>query len=247
MDRLIYTAMTGAKATMEQEAAVAHNLANATTTGFRTEIHRLRAVPVQSATALPSKAFVVDASVGSDYTPGPVSQTGNPLDVAISGKGWFAVQMPDGSEAYTRAGSFQIDENGVLRTRSGLDVLGDSGQIALPPDNAIEIAADGTITASPQSGSRTNSMVVGRLKLVSPTESDLQRGQDGLFRLPAGQTADADPSVKVAGGYLEGSNVNMVEQMVTMISLARQYDLNTRLLQSVQDNDKAASQFINAR
>lgn len=243
MDRLIYTAMTGAKATMGQEAAVAHNLANATTTGFRAEVHRLRAVQVQSE-ALPSKAFVVDASAGADFTIGAVSQTGRELDAAISGKGWFSVQMPNGTEAYTRSGSFQIDENGVLRTRNGLEVVGESGPISIPPDNLIEISSDGSIVATPASGARTTATVVGRLKLVNPPETDLQRGADGLFRLPGSTSADADPAVKVAGGYLEGSNVNIVEQMVTMISLARQYELNTRLLQTAQDNDKAASQII---
>ena len=243
MDRLIYTAMTGAKATMGQEAAVAHNLANVATTGFRAEIHRLRAVAVQSE-ALPSKAFVVDASVGSDFSTGAVSQTGNSLDVAINGKGWFAVQTPDGNEAYTRSGSFQVDENGVLRTRNGLELVGDGGQIAIPPDNSVEISSDGTITAIPVNGARNTANPVGRLKLVNPPENELKRGEDGLFRLANGQAADMDESVKVAGGYLEGSNVNVVEEMVRMISLARQYDLNTKLLQNAQENDKAASQIL---
>lgn len=243
MDRLIYTAMTGAKATMGQEAAVAHNLANATTTGFRAEVHRLRAVPVQSQ-ALPSKAFVVDASIGADYTPGTIVQTGRSLDAAINGKGWFAVQMADGSEAYTRSGSFTIDAEGVLRTRSGLEVVGDSGPISIPPDNTIDIAADGSITATPTTGARTTSTVVARLKVVNPDEANLDRGGNGLFKMKDGSQADADPLVRVAGGYLEGSNVNVVEQMVTMISLARQYDLNTRLLQTAQDNDKAAAQIL---
>ncbi|WP_018610385.1 flagellar basal-body rod protein FlgF [Uliginosibacterium gangwonense] len=243
MDRLIYTAMTGAKATMGQEAAVAHNLANATTTGFRAEVHRLRAVPVQSQ-ALPSKAFVVDASIGADYTPGTIVQTGRSLDAAINGKGWFAVQMADGSEAYTRSGSFTIDAEGVLRTRSGLEVVGDSGPISIPPDNTIDIAADGSINATPTTGALTTSNVVARLKLVNPDEANLDRGENGLFKMKDGSQADADPLVRVAGGYLEGSNVNVVEQMVTMISLARQYDLNTRLLQAAQDNDKAAAQIL---
>lgn len=243
MDRLIYTAMTGAKATMGQEAAVAHNLANSTTTGFRAEMHRLRAVPVQSQ-ALPSKAFVVDASVGADYTPATIIQTGRNLDAAINGKGWFAVQMADGSEAYTRSGSFTLDANGNLLTRSGQPVVGDSGPITIPPDNVIDIAADGTITATPTTGSLTTTTTVGRLKVVNPDEAQLDRMENGLFKMKDGSQANADPLVRVAGGYLEGSNVNVVAQMVDMISLARQYDLNTRLLQAAQDDDKAATQIL---
>ncbi|MDP5240624.1 flagellar basal-body rod protein FlgF [Uliginosibacterium sp. 31-16] len=243
MDKLIYTAMTGAKATMGQQAAVANNLANASTTGFRAELHRLRAVQVQSQ-AQPTRAFVVDATVGSDFSTGPLQRTGNELDVAVNGKGWLAVTLPDGKEAYTRSGSFTIDVNGVLRTQGGLEVAGDAGQISIPPDNSVEVAADGTITAVPLTGSRNAANAVGRLKLVNPPEDQLVRGGDGLFRLQSGEAAEVDEAVRVGGGYLEGSNVNLVEQMVSMISLARNYEMHTRMLQGAQENDKAATQVL---
>lgn len=246
MDKLIYTVMSGAKATMSQQAAVAHNLANVSTTGFRAELHALRAVQVESA-AQPTRAFVVEASVSSDFSTGPMTHTGRALDAAINGKGWFAVTLPDGSEAYTRSGSFEADANGILRTRGGLEVAGDSGQVTIPPDNAIEIGADGTITAVPASGNRAAANPVGRLKLVNPAEDQLVRGGDGLFRMRDGTQAPADENVKVGGGYLEGSNVNLVEQMVSMISLARSYETQLRLISNAQDNDKSANQVIAAR
>lgn len=243
MDKLIYTAMTGAKATMGQQAAVANNLANVSTTGFRSELHRLRAVPVQSE-AQPTRAFVVDATTGSDFSAGPMQHTGNSLDVAVNGKGWLAVTTADGSEAYTRAGSLMVDENGILRTQGGLAVVGDGGEISLPPDNSIEIASDGTVSALPLTGSRNAANAVGRLKLVNPPEDQLVRGSDGLFRQQNGEVADLDENVRVSGGYLEGSNVNMVEQMVSMISLSRNYEMHVRLLQSAEENDKAAAQVL---
>lgn len=243
MDRLIYTSMTGAKATMTQLSAVANNLANVSTTGFRSELHRLRAVPVQSQ-ALPTRAFVVDSTVGADFTPGTVAHTGNPLDVAITGKGWLAVTAADGNEAYTRAGDLTLDENGVLRTQSGLEVVGDGGQLAIPPDNVVEIGSDGTVSTVPLTGSRNAANPVGRLKLVNPPEDQMVRGGDGLFRLTSGQPADADETVRVSGGYLEGSNVNMIEQMVSMISLQRNYELHIRMLSGSQENDKAATQVL---
>lgn len=243
MDKLIYTAMTGAKATMGQQAAVANNLANVSTTGFRSELHRLRAVPVQSE-AQPTRAFVVDATTGSDFSAGPLQHTGNSLDVAVSGKGWLTVTTADGNEAYTRAGSLTVDENGILRTQGGLAVVGDGGEISIPPDNSVEIAADGTVTALPLTGSRNAANAVGRLKLVDPPEDQLVRGGDGLFRQQSGETAELDESVRVSGGYLEGSNVNMVEQMVTMISLSRNYEMHVRLLQSAEENDKAGAQVL---
>ena len=162
MDRLIYTAMTGAAATMGQEAAVAHNLANATSTGFRAELHRLRAVPIQN-TQLPTRAFVVDASVADDFTPGPLQHTNRAMDVAVQGKGWLAVQLPDGSEGYTRNGSLEVSANGILQTRSGLPVVGSGGPITLPPDVEVVVGADGTVSAVPRTGARNNTTTVGQL------------------------------------------------------------------------------------
>lgn len=242
MDRLIYTAMTGAKGTMDQQAAVAHNLANVNSTGFRAELHKLRAVEVQTE-ALHTRAFTVDASIANDFTEGPLQFTGRPYDVALRGKGWLAVQMPDGSEAYTRNGSLAVSANGILQTRDGRPVLGDGGPVTIPPDNEITIGADGSVSASqPDQPGVVN--VVAQLKLVNPPEAELVRGDDGLFRLQGGAPAPADPNVRVAGGYLEGSNVNVVDQMVQMISLARQFEMQTRMLTTAEQNDRAAAQVL---
>jgi len=243
MDRLIYTAMTGASATMGQEAAVAHNMANATSTGFKTELHKLRAVQVQNA-QMPTRAFVVDASVSDDFSTGPLQHTNRPLDMAVQGKGWFAVQMPDGSEGYTRNGNFEINANGILQTRTGLPVIGSGGPVTLPPDVEVAIGTDGTISTVPRTGARNSTSTVDQLKLVNPPEADLVRGGDGYFRLAGGNPAPADPAVRVASGYLEGSNVNVVEQMVSMISLARQYEMQTKMLSTAQEMDRAASQLV---
>ena len=242
MDRLIYTAMTGAKGTMDQQAAVAHNLANATSTGFRAELHKLRAVEVQTE-ALRTRAFTVDASVANNFDQGALQHTGRAYDVALAGKGWLAVQMPDGSEAYTRNGSLDVSANGILQTHDGKPVLGDGGPVTIPPDNEISIGADGSISASqPDQPGVVN--VVAQLKLVNPPEADLVRGDDGLFRVRGGAPAQADPNVRVAGGYLEGSNVNVVDQMVQMISLARQFEMQTRMLSTAEQNDRAAAQVL---
>lgn len=242
MDRLIYTAMTGAKGTMDQQAAVAHNLANATSTGFRAELHKLRAVEVQTE-ALRTRAFTVDASVANNFEQGALQRTGRAYDVALQGKGWLAVQMPDGSEAYTRNGSLDVSANGILQTHDGKPVLGDGGPVTIPPDNEISIGADGSISASqPDQPGVVN--VVAQLKLVNPPEADLVRGDDGLFRVRGGAPAQADPNVRVAGGYLEGSNVNVVDQMVQMISLARQFEMQTRMLSTAEQNDRAAAQVL---
>jgi flagellar basal-body rod protein FlgF len=246
VDKLIYTAMSGAKHIFGRQASIAHNLANAVSSGYRAEEHRLRAVPVRSAT-LPTRAFAVDASVANDFTPGPLAQTGRSLDVAVQGQGWLALAMPDGTEAYTRNGSLEINVNGVLQTRNGMPVQGDGGPISIPPDNEITVGADGLISLKPSSGAQNTVTQVGTLKLVNPPEADLVRGADGLFRLRDGSAAQVDPNVQVAAGYLEGSNVNVVDQLVAMISLQRQFETQLKLLSTAEQNDRAAAQLLTTR
>jgi len=243
MDRLIYTAMTGAKHALEQQATTSHNLANATTTGFRAQIDQFRAVPVQGA-ILSTRAFVVDSTTGSDFRAGAIQQTGRALDVAVQGDGWIAVQAADGSEGYTRNGSLKLDENGVLLTRDGLTVMGDGGPLSIPAGRNIAMGKDGTISLVPDGSEASGITTVGRLKLVNPPETDLVRGDDGLFRLKDGEAADADPNVSLISGALESSNVNVVDEMVNMISLARQFDMQMKLLQHAENNDSKATQLL---
>lgn len=246
MDKLIYTAMSGASHTLGQQAAVAQNLANVSSTGYKAEEHRLRAVQVLSE-AQPTRAFVADASVASDFSQGPLQQTGRSLDVAIQGRGWLAVQTPNGEEGYTRDGNFSVTPEGLLVTKGGMQVMGTGGPLSIPPDTNITIGPDGTITATPRTGALNNANVIGRLKLVNPADQELVRADNGLFRLRAGGEADADPEVKVVGGFLEGSNVNTADQMVRMISLSRQFELQTKLIQNMQNNDQAAQQLLSNR
>lgn len=244
MDRLIYTAMTGASHVLQQQAAVSENLANANTTGFRATLNTFRAVPLVGE-GLATRTFVVDATAGSDFTPAGLQPTGRPLDVAVQGNGWIAVQTPDGKEAYTRNGSFQVTPNGVLQTRSGLNVVGDGGPITFPPDTEVTFAKDGTISTVPSGSRATSVVVVGRLKLVNPPADQLDRGADGLFQMKGGATATADANVEIVPGSLEGSNVNTVEAMVNMISLARKFDMQMKMLQSADNNAQKSSQILN--
>ncbi len=243
MDRLIYTAMTGAKHAFLQQAGVAHNLANASTTGFRAMEHKFRSVPIQGEGA-PTRAFVVDASVANVFDQGPLMATGRPLDVAVLGAGWIAVETADGRESYTRAGNLQTNANGQLQTPGGLNVLSDGGPIAIPPDNSVTISPDGTISAVPLFGTPNNVSVVGRIKLVNPPENELVRGDDGLFRTASGEPAAVDENVKLASEALEGSNVNPVDAMVNMISLARQFEMQIKMLQTADANASKANQIL---
>ncbi len=244
MDKLIYVAMAGAKHAMYQQAATAHNLANASTTGFRAEINAFRALPVYG-DGMPTRVFVTDSTVGADFTPGVLQQTGRDLDVAVEGKGWIAVQMADGTEAYTRNGSLQMNPNGVLQTRNGFNVMGDAGPIAIPPNVVVSVGKDGTISTVPTDQTPNTVAVLGRIKLVNPPEADLEKSGDGLFRLKDGNPAPADVNVKLASGALEGSNVNVVESLVSMIDQARQFEMNMRLLRTADSDAQQASRIMN--
>jgi flagellar basal-body rod protein FlgF len=242
MDRLIYTAMTGAKHVMAQQANTSNNLANVSTTGFRAQLNSFRAVPVISE-GLPTRAFVVDSTVGSDFSTGPIQDTGRNLDVAVQGQGWLTVQLDDGSEAYTRNGSLKLSENGILQTQTGLSIQGEGGPISIPPNVTVTIAKDGTVSSIDTTGKATSN-ILGRLKLVNPPEDTLMRGDDGLFRTKNGDAAEPDAGVTVAGGALEGSNVNVVDSMVSMISLARAFEMNMSLLKNAESNAAKASEIL---
>lgn len=244
MDKLIYTAGSGAKHILDRQATTANNLANINTTGFRAQIDSFRAVPVVAEHTLPTRTFVVNAEVGSDFSSGPLQMTGRDLDVAVRGKGWIAVQMPDGSEAYTRHGALKLNENGLLQTAQGLTVQGDGGPITVPPEVSVAIGGDGTISTIATTTKPGAPTVLGRLKLVNPPEQDLVRGDDGMFRLRSGAPAEVDPLVAVAGGALEGSNASPIDAMVTMIALARSFDLQMSLMKNAENNAAKATQIL---
>ncbi|RXZ32841.1 flagellar basal-body rod protein FlgF [Oxalobacteraceae bacterium CAVE-383] len=243
MDKVIYTAMGGASHTMEQQANVSNNLANASTTAFKAQLNTFRAVPLVG-DGLATRTYVVDSTIGNDFTNGGLQQTGRALDIAVNGDGWLAVQAPDGTEAYTRAGDLKINENGVLQTQNGLNVLGDTGPITFEPQTSPTIASDGTVSTISLNGTPNAVNIVGRLKLVNPPPGTLVRGDDGLFRQGDGADADADANVTVSPGMLESSNVNPIEAMVEMINLSRQFDLHTKMLSMVESNETKATSIM---
>jgi flagellar basal-body rod protein FlgF len=243
MDRMIYTAMTGALHTLNQQATAAQNLANASTTGYRAQANAFRAVPVFG-NGLPTRAFVVDSTTGADFTPGPIQQTGRNLDVAIQGSGWIAIQLENGDEAYTRQGNLKVNANGILQTQSGFNVKGNTGIIAVPENSRITIAKDGTVSAVPITPLPNTVIIIDRIKLVDPPENQLTKGEDGMFRLQGKGEALTDGNVLLAAGALEGSNVNLVHEMVNMISLARQFDMQMKILESAEHNAQQASELL---
>ena len=240
MDRMIFLSMSGAKATMQRQDTLANNLANVSTPGFRAELQAFRAVPVEGSGAS-TRVYALETTTGYDATAGAITATGRNLDVAVKGNGWLTVQALDGTEAHTRGGSLEVSNDGTLTTRSGLPVLGDGGPLQVPPNASVSIGADGTVSAKGIDGRST---AIGKLKLVTP-EAPLLRGADGLFRGADGNL-NADDTARVQDGALEGSNVSAVEAMVAMISAARQFEAQMKMIQTAEADEKAASQLLSA-
>ena len=242
MDRLLYIAMNGAKHSQLQQSVIAHNLANLSTVGYKAQSSAFRAVPVVGAGA-PTRAFVVDSTPGADLSSGTMMSTGRPLDVAVQGSGWIAVQDASGAEAYTRNGSLQVGINGQLVTSNGLPVMGDGGPISIPPDSTLTVGKDGTISVVTNNQYNATT-ALARLKLVNPADADMVRSDDGLFRTKNSQPAPADASVSVASGTLEASNVNSVDTLIGMIDQSRFFDMQVKLMQTADQNANLATQAM---
>ncbi len=243
MDRLLYVAMNGAAGAQLAQAVVANNLANVSTTGFRADVALFEASAVPGG-GWPTRVDARLAGTAADLSAGPLVATGRELDVAVQGRGWIAVQAPDGGEAYTRAGDLRVDELGRLLTGAGHPVLGNAGPIALPPHEQLVIGADGTISVVPLGQGANALAVVDRIRLVDPDPRRLVKGPDGLLRLRDRGEAEPDAGVRLASGVLESSNVNAVEAMVQMLELARRFELQVRMMKTARENDAASAQLL---
>jgi flagellar basal-body rod protein FlgF len=232
--------MTGAKQLMQAQGLVSHNLANVSTTGFRADLARFEARPVEGP-GYASRVNTVATGVGFDRSQGALVQTGEVLDVAIDGDGWLAVQARDGSEAYARGGSLKVNSLGLLETERGELVLGDNGPLAVPPYTQIAVAADGTLSIVPQGQGPETMAQVGRLKLVNPEVERLTKRPDGLVTVADGAEVESDANVKVASGFIETSNVNIAATLVDMIEFQRQFEVAVRMMQTADQNAARAA------
>src|SRR5262245_6483656 len=243
MDKFLYVAMSGAKETLRAQTANSHNLANASTNGFRADLSAFQSRAV-AGSGYASRVYATNSTTGWDSTVGAQMATGRDLDVAIQGDGFIAVQGRDGREAYTRAGDLHIDPNGQLLTGSNLPVLSDGGPISVPPNSALAIAADGSISVVPLGQGAETMATIGRIKLVNAPREQMERGEDGLFRSTDGQDLQADANVRVANGVLESSNVNAAESMVNMIELARNFELQVKAIRTAEDTAQTSTQLL---
>ena len=248
MDRVIYTAMSAASQTLNRQSITTNNLANVSTVGFRAQLTTMKAVPVVGHDT-PTRTMVTATTPTFDSTMGAFNYTGRNLDVALTEDHWRAVQLVDGSEAYTRNGAIQIDENGTLNIQ-GNPLIGDNGVLTVPQRSQISISSDGTLSALGAGDKPTTIAQVGKIKKVHLEHNEIIRGDDGFFRLTEetrnerGENMPDNPKAKLMSGVLEGSNVNPVTAMVDLISHARQFEMQMKEIITADENAQKANQIL---
>jgi flagellar basal-body rod protein FlgF len=243
MDRLIYTSLTAMRGSMARQTATANNLANAQTPGFRADIAEAQSIWLNGP-GIDTRVMASEEVVNADMSAGTINATGRDLDIALSGDGLLSVQSADGEEAYTRRGDLQMSDSGLLTTGDGHPVLGSQGPVTLPPADSVSIDADGRIWMVPVGGDATQPQEVDRLKLVSPSGSDIAKGLDGLFRVRGGGTMPTDPDAKVTTRSLEGSNVSTTKALVDMIEASRSWDTQLKLIGDARDLDALSTELM---
>lgn len=243
MDRLVNTALTAMRGAMARQAAIANNLANVNTVGFRAEIANAETRWIKG-DSFDTRAQQAEQVIAADMTQGAVTATGNPLDVAMNGDALLAVQARDGSEAYTRRGDLTMSDSGLLTTGDGLPVLGEGGPITLPELDSVSIAQDGSIWGVPRGGDPANPQMVDRLKLVSPVGSSVAKGADGLFREVNGGALPGDPLASVTGRAIEGSNVNATASLVAMIEASRAWETQVKMIDTAKQMDDGGASLM---
>jgi flagellar basal-body rod protein FlgF len=243
MDRGLYVAMTGAKQIMQAQAVNNHNIANASTIGFRADAVSFDSQPIYGP-GYATRVNVVAGDAGTDFSSGVMQSTGRNMDIAVNGNGFIAVRGTDGKEAYTRAGDLRVSPTGAVTTASGLSVLSESGPLVIPPSTQVSIGGDGTVSVVPQGSAPFAVTQVDRIKLVNPSTKDMQKGDDGLLRLKSGAKAKTDDTVTITSGMLESSNVNAAQSLINMIELQRLYEFQIKSLHSTDTNEQSATRLM---
>jgi flagellar basal-body rod protein FlgF len=244
MDRLIYTAYSGMRGALAAQSAIANNLANANTVGFRADRVAFETETLKAGDAFQVRSQATMGVKDADMTAGAVVQTGRALDLAINGNAMMAVQADDGTEAYTRRGDLMINPSGMLQTGDGRLVLGNGGPISIPVASTVSITADGTVQIVQQGGDPNNPETVDRIKLVSTDGTKIHKSTDGLFRAIEGGVLPADLDAKVTTGALEQSNVSSAQMMIEMIENQRSFDIRSKLLSTARDLDTDGSALM---
>ena len=233
----IYIALSGAVAQSSALDVVANNVANASTTGFRAD--RLAFTKALGQAKAKDQAFVQVAATRSDSSGGAIKQTGNPLDLALSGDGFFAIDTPRGVR-YTRAGEFQLDPQGRIVNPDGFTARAKGGgSVNIPKDaQQVSVASDGTVYADDKK--------VGALELARFAPGNVVHEGGALFAAAPGAKANVGEMPQVLAGSVEQGNFNVVRGVVDMIKISRNYEALHRMIESYKQIDERTAQNVGA-
>lgn len=232
--------MAGLQAISAQMQAVASNLSNAQTPGYEAVQAMTEARLYQGSNA-PAGADPAAATLGPDANPGSLQQTGDPMDVAVSGDAWLQVQTANGT-ALTRNGSLTISAAGILTDSSGNPVLNSNGTaISLPQLSKLEIGSDGTVSGIPLSDTSGRARSYGQIALVTAPSSSLTSLGGSLYQAQDSTAYSPATNGALHQGYLNSSNVDPTQSMIQMIDNSRSYQMQTDLMKS----QSSASQDLN--
>ena len=248
--RSLYSAASGMAAQQNRLDNIANNLANINTTGFKKSRESFQDLFYQELTVGGANSGQSQIQVGGgvrtagmnrDNSAGSLTATGNPYDVAIQGDGFFVLQTPDGNPVYTRDGSFKLDGNGTLVSSSGLRLAGD---ISIPTDQVerMEILADGTVQAIFAGDNAFTAM--GQIEVSSFVNPNGMRALGGNIFAQTPESGEPQPvdvnQVELRQGYLEGSNVDVAQELIEMIMAQRAFELNSKAVQAADETMQTA-------
>lgn len=243
MDRMIYTALSGMDSAMARQRAVASNLANANTPGFRADTFATMPSHLRGGT-FDVRGFAQGSVRGADLTPGEITPTGRDLDIAMRGGAMIAFQAGDGSEVYSRRGDLSVDVSGRLVNGDGLQVMGTAGPVSVPPGWTLSLDANGTIYARDPAAPDAEPEEIARIKLVSVEGSTVVKGLDNQMRVAGGGVLPADAEATIMTGALEASNVDSAGTLVDMIEAQRSFERRVKLISTAEQLDQASSRLM---
>lgn len=243
MDKMIFTMLNSMKNVQAKQTNNAHEIANVATPGFKKSYsEQTKSLDVHIPGAYNTRAVPVSKATNVvDMNPGALMLSGRTLDVYINNAGALAVQGPDGQDLYTRRGDLSVSANGQLVTGNGNLVLGDNGPITIPEGSNLSIATNGSVNMVPRGAAQE--VAIGRLKLVDTKDQDMLIREDGLYQLAAGELP-ASAEITLTPKALEGSNVNVVDSMVRMITLSRQYEMSVNMIKNAREVDAASASVM---
>ena len=246
MDRSIYTALNSMNILRDNQAVTAQNLANISVTGFQKDVSiNFSSVYLDRDKGIDPRVMALQEPGGFDNTPGPIQQTGSPLDIAVDGSGYFIVKPANGEISMSRRGDFTVSADGTLRDGTGTQPLStDLQPITVPPHRKITVSGDGIITIEPLNAPVGQTVRVAQLATTFGSEVPLAKTIDGFVRPVDGSIPAPDNRTLLLSGFLEGSNVKSVDELVSGIDQSRAYEINVKFVTTAKEIDEATASLM---